>query len=133
LVPNYEDNDDIAHTCGEGRIGQYEEGTNPRCISQDHLQQAKHYKNLEAIGCNPYFQCPNCKHVTKICQHDPSCTGSVELSKLAKEHETRHDGKKVAFITYTYADGTELKVPYMSSTEANNDDDDDDGSESSSI
>lgn len=89
IVPDYGMNEDIMHTCGRGKQG---------CITQSHLKQGDHQVNMDAQRCVPYSRCTNCKRLSMVCTHNPSCT-----NKDKKEFDNQKNVKKVVIY---YEDGT---------------------------
>lgn len=76
IVPQYEDNIDIVHLCGQGRYSSlFEQSLKSSicCFNMEHLSTSSHKENMNSQNCKPSVQCPNCLYNFSICNHEPRC------------------------------------------------------------
>jgi|SaaInl4_200m_RNA_FD_contig_123_8278_length_1286_multi_8_in_1_out_1_2 hypothetical protein len=80
LLPDYQTNQDITHTCGKGRAT----STTSTCVNPAHLVVASHHANMRAQRCVPFFTCRFCNLTSYVCTHSPRCVGNKAKHRLAK-------------------------------------------------
>lgn len=97
VLPPYESNQDLCHTCGNGRVTAAGGG----CIDPEHLDVGGHADNVRAQGCLVEARCPLCTNVFNVCDHHPPCR---------PRKRARHS-KTVIAVTLHYKNGSSESFP----------------------
>lgn len=97
-LPNYSDNIDIVHLCGNGKVlPNCDSDRNRPCIFKEHLEIAHHKLNMNAQNCKPIIKCRNCNLFTNICSHKPVCKAEETLETDYKKQHSMIESITIRF------------------------------------